>query len=84
MAYWIGAVLAMAAGMSATFIGLDTDRAFYPTVLIVIASYYDLFAFMGASTRTLIGECVIITVSICGSSWGRCPHMECSTSCTPA
>ena len=35
------------------------ERAFYPTVLIVIASYYVLFAVMGASRRTLIIEIVI-------------------------
>src|SRR5205814_8473223 len=27
--------------------GLDRDRAFYPTITIVIASYYALFAVMG-------------------------------------
>jgi hypothetical protein len=36
------------AGFAATS-GFDRDRAFYPTVLIVIASYYSLFAVMGAS-----------------------------------
>ena len=62
MEYWIGAVLALAVGLSATFIGLDRDRAFYPTVMLVIASYYGLFAVMGGSTRALIGECGIIAV----------------------
>src|SRR2546428_11248637 len=62
MEYWIGVVLALAVCLSITFIGLDKDRAFYPTVMIVIASYYGLFAGMGASNRALIGECVIIAV----------------------
>ena len=42
----------------AVAIGFDRDRAFYPTVLIVIASYYALFAVMGASNRTLIIESI--------------------------
>src|SRR2546426_470599 len=62
MAYWIGAVLALAVSLSATFIGFDRDRVFYPTLMIVIASYYGLFAVMGGSTRALIGECVIMAV----------------------
>src|SRR5206468_8177383 len=60
MEYWIGVVLALAVCLSITFIGLDRDRAFYPTLMIVIASYYGLFAVMGASNRALISEGVII------------------------
>jgi len=37
----------------AVLIGWDRDRSFYSTVLIVVASYYVLFAVMGASQRTL-------------------------------
>ena len=48
MALLIGALLALAVGISATSLGLDRDRAFYPTVTIVIASYYALFAVMEA------------------------------------
>ncbi len=46
MALLVGALLAFAVGLLATAIGLDRDRAFYPTVTIVIASYYALFAVM--------------------------------------
>ena len=49
------------AGLAIT-IGFDRDRAFYPTVLMVIASYYVLFAVMGASGRTLVIEIVVATV----------------------
>jgi hypothetical protein len=56
MALMVGALLAVAVGMLARASGLDRDRAFYPTVLIVIASYYCLFAVMGASTRALLLE----------------------------
>lgn len=34
--------------------GFDRDRAFYPTVLIVIASYYPLFAVMGGSLHSTL------------------------------
>jgi hypothetical protein len=56
MEYLIGLMLSLAVAGSATVIGFDRDRVFYPTVLIVIASYYVLFAVIGASERTLIIE----------------------------
>ena len=46
----------------ATAVGLDRDRAFYPSVTIVIASYYALFAVMGASTRALLLESLVGSV----------------------
>ena len=61
MEYLIGLILSLAVAGSATVIGLDRERAFYPTVLIVIASYYVLFAAMGASRRTLVIEIVVAT-----------------------
>ena len=48
MNYLVGVILGIVVGGFATLTGLDRDRAFYPTVLIVIASYYGLFAVMGA------------------------------------
>jgi hypothetical protein len=59
MALLVGALLALAVGLLARGAGLDRDRAFYPTVMIVIASYYSLFAVMGASARVLVLESVI-------------------------
>ena len=52
----VGVILAVAVGLMATVVGLDRDRAFYPTVLIVVASYYALFAVMAASTHALLLE----------------------------
>jgi len=49
-------VLAVAVGLFATGVGLDRDRGFYPVVTIVVASYYALFAVMGASTHALLLE----------------------------
>jgi len=59
VAVLVGALLAFAVGLLATAIGLDRDRAFYPIVTIVIASYYALFAVMGASTNALVLESVV-------------------------
>jgi hypothetical protein len=59
MEYLIGVMLTLAVAAFAAVIGFDRERAFYPTVLIVIASYYALFAVIGASTRTLIVESII-------------------------
>jgi len=56
MALLIGAVLAICVGLFATGVGLDRDRAFYPTVTIVIASLYVLFAVMGESQHALLVE----------------------------
>jgi hypothetical protein len=38
LAYLVGALLALAVGGMATRVRLDRDRAFYPTVLIIVAS----------------------------------------------
>lgn len=70
VALLVGALLALAVGLFATAIGLDRDRAFYPTVTIVVASYYALFAVMGASTKALVLESlagsVFLAVAVCG------------------
>ena len=44
MEYLIGAVLAAVVFAFARLVGFDRDRVFYPTLLIVIATYYILFA----------------------------------------
>ena len=56
MEYFIGLILSAAVAGFATAIGLDRERAFYPTVLMVIASYYVLFAVLGGSSRALLVE----------------------------
>jgi len=55
-AYAVGAGMALAVAMFARGLGLDRDRAFYPTVLAVVASYYALFAVMGGSRGALLQE----------------------------
>jgi hypothetical protein len=53
-----GLGLALAVGLMARMTGLDRDRAFYPTVLIVVASYYALFAVLGGSGADLVAEVI--------------------------
>ncbi len=73
MSLMIGALLALAVGVFATSTGLDRDRAFYPTVTIVIAAYYVLFAVMGGSGHALVIESMVGTafllVSVAGFRW---------------
>lgn len=73
MALLVGALLALSVGLLAAGFGLDRDRAFYPVVTIVIASYYALFAVMGASTQALVLEslacAVFCAVAVTGFRW---------------
>ena len=62
MSYAIGIALALLTGLLTRLAGLDRDRALYPTLLIVIASYYVLFAVMGGSMRALLIEVIVMTV----------------------
>ncbi len=55
MAYLLGTLLALVVAVTARVTRFDRDRSFYPTLLIVIASYYLLFAVMG-SPSALIAE----------------------------
>ena len=52
----VGLLLALSVGLLGTASGLDRDRAYYPVIAIVVASYYALFAVMGGSTQALMGE----------------------------
>jgi hypothetical protein len=73
VALLIGALLALAVGLLASSLGLDRDRAFYPVVTIVIATYYALFAVMGASTHALVLEslvgAVFLAAAVSGFKW---------------
>jgi hypothetical protein len=60
MPYLVGILLAVAICSLGVLVGFDRDRAFYPVSLIVIASYYALFAIMGGSLRALGLETVFI------------------------
>ena len=56
MEYLIDLFVSLAVAGFAIIVGLDRERAFYPTVLIVAASYYVLLAVMAASRWTVVTE----------------------------
>jgi hypothetical protein len=62
--YVVGIVLAICVALFARVVGFDRDRAFYPTVLIVIASYYVLFAAMIGSLQTVVLESALMAVFV--------------------
>jgi hypothetical protein len=70
MEYLVGIGLAVAVCAFAWVSGFDRDRAFYPTVLIVVAHYYILFAAMAGSSRALLVESLLagifLAVSVVG------------------
>jgi predicted enzyme related to lactoylglutathione lyase len=72
----IGVALAMCVGVFAHVLRLDRDRAFYPVVAIVVASYYALFALAGGSPQALAPELlaglvfvVLAALGFRGSLW---------------
>jgi hypothetical protein len=58
--YVVGIVLSIGVALFARWVGFDRDRAFYPVVLIVVASYYVLFAAMSGSLHTVLLESVVM------------------------
>jgi hypothetical protein len=70
LAYLIGAILAVVVSGTASLLRLDRDRALYPAILIVIASYYALFAVMAGSRQALITESAVIIVFLAAAGVG--------------
>lgn len=62
MALLTGVTLALLVAIFGRIAGLDRERAFYSTVLAVVASYYGLFAAVGGSTRAILLESAVIAV----------------------
>jgi hypothetical protein len=62
MEFIVGVVLALFVCFAASLLGMDRDRVFYPTVLIVVASYYVLFAVIDGSHKVLQSEIAIAAV----------------------
>jgi len=57
VAAFAGVALAIAVALFARVVGFDRERVFYPVVLVVVGSYYDLFAVM-AGGQSLIPELI--------------------------
>jgi hypothetical protein len=74
MPYVVGIVLSLSVALFARGVGFDRDRAFYPTVLIVIASYYVLFAAMSESVHTVLLESMVMAGFSIAAVVGRCPR----------
>jgi hypothetical protein len=62
--FLVGVGLALAVGGFATVVGLDRDRAFYPLVTLVVASYYILFAVLGGSGTVLGAEAAVVVLFV--------------------
>jgi hypothetical protein len=66
----IGIFLAGVVAVFARVIGLDRDKAFYPTVLIIVGAFYVLFAVMAGGGRGLVIELVGFASFAGLSVWG--------------
>lgn len=64
MGYGIGSLLSVVVSVFARLVGLDRDRAFYTTLVIVVAHYYVLFAVMGGTTHALLVELGVMAVFV--------------------
>lgn len=64
MEYAIGMILGIGIGIFSTIVGLDRDRALYPAMLVVIASYYSLFAVQGGSNNAILIETAVGAVFV--------------------
>jgi len=56
MEYGMGVLLALLVCAAASWAGFDKERGLYPIMLMVIATYYILFAAMAGTTGTLARE----------------------------
>jgi uncharacterized membrane protein HdeD (DUF308 family) len=67
----VGVLLAAGVAVLGKFTRFDQDRSFYSTVLVIVASFYVLFAVLGGSGQTLVKELVVAvgfsTVAITGA-----------------
>jgi hypothetical protein len=55
----VGVLLAVGVAALGKLTRFDEDRSFYSTVLVIIASYYVLFAVLGGSGHALVWELVV-------------------------
>ena len=64
MPYAIGLVLSLAVAVFGRRSGFDRDRAFYPTITIVVGAYYVLFAAMTGSIEIVAMEVGLMAVFV--------------------
>jgi hypothetical protein len=63
-------LLALSTLLVAWITGLDRDRALYPVTLIVVASYYELFAAMGGAATALWLEAGVAAIFVASALIG--------------
>ena len=63
-AHVVGIVLAVVVAVFGRLSRFDRDRAFYPTVTVVVASYYVLFAAIGGSLPVVLLEAAFMLVFV--------------------
>jgi hypothetical protein len=68
--YLVGVVLSLGVAVFARYSGFDRDRAFYATVVVVVASYYVLFAVIGGSVHALLAESTVMTAFVAAAVLG--------------
>lgn len=75
MEYAIGVIVATVVGIFASLVGFDKERSFYPVVLIIVATYYILFAVMTGSTNALLAEVLpmLLFIAAAGLGFRRTP-----------
>ncbi len=75
MEFVIGLLLAIIVALVAFVFQYDRDRSFYPTILIIVASYYVLFGLISGSIETTIIESLValvfVGIAIYGSRTSR-------------
>lgn len=62
MEFIVGFTLALFVCGATAWLGMDRDRVFYPAVLIVVATYYVLFAVVDGRNEVLLSEMAIAAV----------------------
>ena len=70
IAFIIGAALAVALSIFGKLTGYEKDRSFFSTLLIVIASYYLLFAVLDGSVSTILIEIAVAAFFYLLAVWG--------------
>lgn len=70
-----GVFLALAVALFAAAAGFERERSFWPVVLVVVASYYELFAAQGGSAAEMVLEgwllCGFASLAVAGFRWNR-------------
>jgi hypothetical protein len=70
MEYLVGITLALFFCAAAAGLGMDRERAFYPAVIIAVASYYLAFAVVDGRHEVMLSELAIAAVFIAAAVAG--------------